>query len=104
MHPFSEVPSLLSYRMVHQACCQVCIFRCSCKPILLQGRTAAQAIPAVLAEEQWEALGLRLRGIENSMQVSAAAREHSLLFRASTHPTRVQQCHTEKKILHACMD
>ena len=75
MHRFSKLSSLLSYVMADQTCCQVCIFRCSCKPFLLQGRTTAQAIPAVLAGEQWEALGLRLRGIEDSMQVSAAARE-----------------------------
>jgi hypothetical protein len=77
--------------MTYQGCSQVCIFRCSCKPFLLQGRTAAQAIPAVLAEEQWEALGVRLRGIENSMQVSTEAREHTHFLRAFMHPTGVQE-------------
>ena len=31
-----------------------------------------KAIPALLAEEQWEALGRRLQGIESSLQVSQA--------------------------------
>lgn len=35
----------------------------------MQGRRDAKAIPAVLAEEQWEALGRRLQGIEASLQV-----------------------------------
>ena len=43
---------------------------------LLQGRRDARALPARLAEEQWEALGRRLRGIESSLQVSAALNQH----------------------------
>ncbi|CAK0782613.1 hypothetical protein CVIRNUC_005815 [Coccomyxa viridis] len=33
-----------------------------------QGRRDVKAIPALLAEEQWEALGRRLQGIESSLQ------------------------------------
>ena len=32
-----------------------------------------EAVPAMLAEEQWEALGQRLSGIEASLQVCAPA-------------------------------
>ena len=38
----------------------------------MQGRSDVKAIPALLAEEQWEALGRRLQGIESSLQVSQA--------------------------------
>ena len=34
-------------------------------------------MPALLAEEQWEALGRRLRGIESSLQVHAAPQMHA---------------------------
>ena len=43
-----------------------------CFALEMQGRRDARAIPAVLEEEQWEALGRRLQGIESSLQVSQA--------------------------------
>lgn len=46
------------------------LIHCTCA--VLQDQREAQAVPAVLAEEQWEALGRRLRGIESSLQVHAA--------------------------------
>lgn len=45
----------------------------------MQGRRDAIAIPALLAEEQWEALGRRLQGIESSLQVSQVL--HPALFK-----------------------
>ncbi len=50
-----------------------------------QQERAGTAVPALLADEQWDALGKRLRGIEQSVQVSAIAHAHEILIDISMH-------------------
>ena len=56
----------------------------------MQGRRDATAIPALLAEEQWEALGRRLQGIESSLQVSQVL--HPALFKPAVSGRQTGEC------------